>query len=533
MSNTLISAASKSVTQVDTPSSRCLFALGWADITPPSGIYQRMWGAARHDRATGVHRPLRATVALFAPIAADEPVADDALSAISLSKASALLQPSEGTAGGNAKRPPMPLQMLLALDHCVLGAVEHEQLIAHIAEASGQPKESILVVFSHTHAAGLMGLERVSLPGGDLIPGYLRSVAERSVELLKECVARLAPANIVYGQGWCDLAAHRDFFDQELKQFVCGFNPGAASDTTLVVARMTNDQGGLLATLVNYACHPTTLAWDNTLISPDFVGAMREVVEQATGAPCLFLQGACGDLGPREGFVGDTAVADRHGRQLGFAALSALVALPDAGTRFRYTGPVVSGATLGSWAHEPIAPCEAQRSRRWDLWRWRERLQYRQGLPTTGEVEAAWQRLQSDEVSARAAGDAPRASEARAMAERKQRLLHRLSQMPPGDAFPLQVVLWRLGDAFWLGVQGESYSLLQTELRRRFPGTPIVVASIAADWGASYLPSAEVYGTGIYQETIAVVAPGSLEQLITSVATRIAAAGGEPRPLGA
>jgi len=79
-----------------------------------------------------------------------------------------------------------------------------------------------------------------------------------------------------------------------------------------------------------------------------------------------------------------------------------------------------------------------------------------------------------------------------------------------------------MGDGFWLGVQGESYSLLQTELRRRFPGAPIVVASVAADWGASYLPTKELYGTGIYQESIAVVAAGSLEQLIESVATRIA-----------
>jgi hypothetical protein len=73
-------------------------------------------------------------------------------------------------------------------------------------------------------------------------------------------------------------------------------------------------------------------------------------------------------------------------------------------------------------------------------------------------------------------------------------------------------------------VQGESYSLLQTELRRRFSGTPIIVASIAADWGASYLPPSQVYGLGVYQESIAVVAAGSLEQLIESVATRIATA---------
>ena len=103
------------------------------------------------------------------------------------------------------------------------------------------------------------------------------------------------------------------------------------------------------------------------------------------------------------------------------------------------------------------------------------------------------------------------------MAERKNRLLHRLAELPSGDFFPLSVVLWRMGDAFWLGVQGESYSLLQTELRRRFPDRAIVVASIAADWGASYLPPREMYGTGVYQETIAVVAAGSLEQLIESI----------------
>jgi len=488
-----------SITEVNTPQSRCRFAIAWADITPPAGIYHRMWGAAKHDRATGVHRPLRATVAMFA---ASSP------------------SPPSGVRGISSEQ----LQILLALDHCVLGAVEHDQLISHIAQASGQPKETILVVFSHTHAAGLMGLERASLPGGELIPGYLSSVAERATGLVKECLGRLNPVGIVYGQGRCNLAAHRDFFDGGGKQFVCGFNPSAPVDDTVLVARVTNGSGELAATIVNYACHPTTLAWDNTLISPDYVGAMREVVEQATGVPCLFLQGASGELGPHEGYVGDTAVADRNGRQLGYAALSALTALPAAGTRFCYTGPVVSGATLGAWAHGPLPANETEHKKLWQLWRWREPLPYRPGQPKTEQVEAELKRFQADEDSARAAGDNQRAADCRAMAERKRRLLYRLSQLPRGDAFPLQVVLWRMGDVFWLGVQGESYSLLQTELRRRFPGTPIIVASIAADWGASYLPTKETYGAGIYQESIAVVAAGSLEQLIESISTRIAAA---------
>ena len=127
----------------------------------------------------------------------------------------------------------------------------------------------------------------------------------------------------------------------------------------------------VLATLVNYACHPTTLAFENTLVSPDYPGAMRELIERETGAPCIFLQGASGDLGPREGFVGDVAVADRNGRQLGFAALAALEALPPAGTRFEYAGPVISGATLGIWKHVPVDAATKARHATWRLERWR------------------------------------------------------------------------------------------------------------------------------------------------------------------
>ena len=467
-------------TEDPTPQSRCRFALAWCDITPPSNIYHRMWGAAKHERATGIHRPLRATVAVFSPLSGDE------------------------------------RQIVLALDHCVMGATEHANLVAQAAQIGGVAKEDILVVFSHTHGAGLMGLDRAHLPGGDLIPPYLQSLGEKAGALVKQCLASLKPAGIVYARGRCSLATHRDFWDG--KQFVCGHNPGVPADDTIIVARVTDDEGKMLASIVNYACHPTTLAWENTLISPDYIGAMRELVERDTGAPCLFLQGASGELGPREGFVGDTAVADRNGRELGYAALSALTALPAAGTTFVYAGPVVSGATLGSWKHQSI---DLAAKATWRLQRWHEPLKYRPGQPTSEQVQNDLANLQRDEAAARAAGDETRAADCRAMAERKNRLLHRLHQLPPGETYPLQVVLWHLGDALWLGVQGESYNLLQTKLRRRFPDKIIVVTTIAADWGASYLPPRELYDTGIYQESIACIAAGSLEQLIEAIANRI------------
>jgi hypothetical protein len=148
-------------------------------------------------------------------------------------------------------------------------------------------------------------------------------------------------------------------------------------------------------------------------------------------------------------------------------------------------------------------------------------LPYRAGRPTPAQVQDELRKFEQEGDVAHRSGNPARADECRAMAERKRRLLHRLSQLPPGEVFPLQVALWRMGEAFWVGVQGEFYSVFQTELRRRFPKAALLIATLAADWGASYLPQRETYGKGIYQETIAVTAPGSLEQVLDAVADRI------------
>ncbi|MDG8305843.1 hypothetical protein OK881_10655, partial [Streptococcus pneumoniae] len=84
-----------------------------------------------------------------------------------------------------------------------------------------------------------------------------------------------------------------------------------------------------------------------------YVGAMREIVEAATGAPCLFVQGASGELAPREQYTGDVAVADRHGRALGHAVLAALDGLPVPGEELTLNGVVESGAPLAIWTGTP------------------------------------------------------------------------------------------------------------------------------------------------------------------------------------
>jgi hypothetical protein len=79
------------------------------------------------------------------------------------------------------------------------------------------------------------------------------------------------------------------------------------------------------------------------------------------------------------------------------------------------------------------------------------------------------------------------------------------------------VTLWQLGDSFWVAVEGEHYQYLQRTLRERFPQHPIFVITIANGSRLAYLVTRDAYGKGIYQESIAVMAPGSLERLVEEI----------------
>ena len=468
------------------PTSQLRVGFGRADTTPPVGIYHRMWGAARHDRASGVHRPLVGDVLAFGALAG---------SGVELIRA--------------------------YLDGVGLAQREHDDLVRILAEAGGVSTDRVVVSYSHTHSGGVFYPDRIPLPGGKLIPAYLAQLGERLATACRQAVATLQPVVISYATGRCDLAANRDNWDEAFNGHVCGFNPDAPADDTVVVARLTDAAGKLFATLVNYACHPTTLAWDNSLISPDYVGAMRDVVETASSAPCIFAQGASGDLGPRHGFVGDTAIADKNGRQLGYAALSALQTLEPPLADFQYSGPVISGATIGVWANVPFDATRQAATSHFSGGSYLVELPLKpRPEPAALRTEIAqWEARQKD---ADARGDAIAARDFGARAERARRWLGRLAALPAGPTFPFPYWVYRLGDAVWVTTGGEPYNLLQTSLRQRFPERTIVVSPLAGAGAAAYLLPRDRYGKGLYQEEPSSLAPGCLEMLIETIGERIA-----------
>ncbi len=464
---------------------RC--GLGVVDITPPVGIYHRLFGAAAHERATGIHRPLQADVLALGPV-----------------------------------RGEAPLLVRVQMDHAGFVEAQHQRFRRLVSEAAGVAPEQVVLTCSHTHSGGWYVPDRFALPGGELIAPYLTELGEKLQQATRDAVADLAPAVLAYARGRCEVAANRDGWDEQAQCRVCGFNPDVPAADTVTVARITSGTGAPRACLVHYACHPTTLGWESSLISPDYVGALREVVQGATGQPCIYFQGACGDLGPREGFVGDPAVADRNGRWIGYAALAALESLGPPETDFQYQGPVVSGATLGVWSHVPI-PAE----RRAALTAFASDC-FTVELPLKPRLDP--ERLAAEQVAwahkanaAAARGDCLHARDCRAHAERAKRWLARLKDLPAGQTYPLTCSVHRLGESLWVITGGEPYHWLQRELERRFADYAVLVSPLGSDLQVAYLLPREEYGKGLYEEEPSALAPGCLELLGDALTERIEA----------
>jgi hypothetical protein len=483
-----------STTQVKTPTS--LLRLGYArcDTTPPVGIYHRMWGAARHDAADGIHRPLQADVLILEPI------------------------------GGDSSERILRLQT----DFVGLTNEQTDRLVANLAEASGTPADRILVTHSHSHASGVYAPNRKSLPGGDLIEPYLDELNKKVIAAADEALASLDEATITYAVGRCNMAANRDYPDEQNGIYATGYNPDREADDTVLVGRVTDAAGNARLIIVNYACHPTTLAWDNTLISPDYVGALRETVEQNANVACCFYQAPCGELGPKDGFVGDVEVADRNGKQVAHAALSALFSMGPARTDFAYAGPVVSGATIGTWEWREQS---ADRVSETSVFRGGNQKVGLEmiDLPSLQSLQSDLARFTEAQAEADERGDVVAARDTGARAERCRRWIGRLEQLPVGQAFAFGFTVYQFGDAVWVICGAEPYNWMQTELRRRFPTLTLMISSIAGDSQVAYLLTRDSYGKGLYQEEPSALAPGCLEALTDAITDHIESVTGHTR----
>lgn len=247
--------------------------------------------------------------------------------------------------------------VIAALDVVFVPMLFADRIRAEIGERLGIPPSHVLLNYSHTHLGPMFPTWQVEdMPQ--------RAIQSQYVEYLQSVLAGLAsvawqnrkPARLGSSRGEAPLGVNRREKMPD-GSVIIGENPNGAIDRTIDVIRIDELSGKPLAVLTSAACHTVVLGPKTLLLSPDFIGPARDVIEPAIGAPSLFLQGAAGNINPACGIGrgGPEQFEDAHrlGLMLGGETLKVWAQIRTHNCR----GPrqvVRSVAALSTWEYEPL-----------------------------------------------------------------------------------------------------------------------------------------------------------------------------------
>ncbi len=432
--------------------------VGRGNITPPVGIEHAGWGAQVHERAEGVHLDLWVTVLVV-----------------------------EGEHDTFA---------ILDYDLMIITVEDSDRIRADVAGVVGTDPANIRVSFTHTHAgpvwSNFLG-DRSGRAGSELVAGYRETVWSQTLGAVHQAMGSLRPARMAAGWGESSIAVNRRLRAPN-GTVVVGQAPGRFRDPKVMVVRFDDTDERPLAALVCYAAHPIVLAFQNRLISPDFPGVAKRVVEQLTGATCLYLQGCAGNMMTTEALTGDLGAADRMGTRLGAEAAKVFTRIRTLPTRRRFDRVVESGAPLGIWVDDPLPDREP-------LVRVIERrieMPVRRTTPPL-EAEAEAEQLSRRFLDLQASG----ASEAEVLDARyraRRALIRAAWARLCGGRTSLDTTLHgiRIDDVALVGFPGEPFSETGVRVREASPFGYTHMAGYT-NGVTGYVPTAEEFARGGYE----------------------------------
>lgn len=439
-----------------------------ADITPPFGIAHAGWGAQTHQRAAGVDLPLWATA----------------------------LALSDG----------VETVVIVDIDLIYLWDTEAPGALAAVTRLTGLPQSHIRLAYTHTHSGPINGATWSSWvkEGAEMVPAYDAMLEQQIAGVARQALARLRPARIAAGAGEARINVNRRFQRPEDGAVICGRNWGGPVDHQVQVLRIDGADGAPLAAVVNYACHPITVGPDSELITPDYPGVTKRVVEQATGATCLFLQGATGDIGPIQGCArGGQGEYRRLGSMLGHEASKIWWGLEPRRRRERYAGTLESGSPLALYEDEPLDDLDATLR----VGTREVRLPLKPFAPV-GALESATREHVERLDHLRATGGDLEAIRAETMLAKRAAMRADLARRNEGNTHrTVTLQTFALGDSIALPVvPGEPFCQIGMAVKAGSPFAHTLFAGYA-NVGWAYIPTADAYPLGGYEIEITPFAP--------------------------
>ena len=296
-----------------------LAGVGRSDITPAPGTPQGGWGAQTKQRSVGADLPLYATALVLS--GSGETVA------------------------------------IVDVDAIGFDAEWTTNILNAISELTSLPRERIRFSCTHTHSGPNTFRIPLLTEGLEMALGYLRNLPHQIAGAVWQAMQNLVPVRVGASQGSCDINVNRRLRLPDGRVLMARNWEGAV-DRTVRVLRFDDLEERPVATIVHYACHPTTMAWQDQHVTPDYPGMAKRVVEEQVGGTCLFLQGATGCIGPRRGFTGDLSVYRKLGKILGLEASKVALNMETVPREERLLGVQQSGAPIGIYEDTPHEPAD-------------------------------------------------------------------------------------------------------------------------------------------------------------------------------
>lgn len=192
---------------------------------------------------------------------------------------------------------------LVSSDICLVSPSEYDYVAALLQKKLGIDPLQFWWSVTHTHSApevGVPGLPAVFL--GDrykhnVDTSYTRLVEETLIKGLEEAIQKLEPVTLGVGWGFSQANINRRTWGTDNKA-AFGMNADGAVDRKIGLLRLEKQDGSLMALIANYAIHSTVLGPQNLKISGDVTGNVASYIEEKTGAPLLFINGAAGNMAP-------------------------------------------------------------------------------------------------------------------------------------------------------------------------------------------------------------------------------------------
>ncbi len=402
--------------------------------------------------------------------------------------------------------------VLIGLDIPIIRPQAATKMRQAVAQAVGTTPESILINVSHTHAGPHTHTGGIKIGGdqrdhSDNELAYIDQLPGLVVESARVASQELHPVRVGASVGSSDLGVNRRERAPDGRT-ILGWNPEEYCDRDVGVLRVDRDDGSPLAIVVNYACHPVVVGPEDLAVNPDFPGPMRDFVERATGATCLFLQGAGGNVLPLQGFFDHSGPEVVFGERLGVEALHTAAQIESSVTEIKKLD-YGSVTPISLYRRTSVDPQPDQAlgvaTRVVDL--------PLKDLPTTDSLE-----LELDKYR-RAVWEAQEAGAGREVvnpleyhvnwAEEAMRILKGGDVATTVPAF-LQAI--RIGDSVIAAVPGEVFSEIARQVKDRSPATTTLFAGYS-NGVISYLPTAAEYPYGGYECDYAHHSYGLVEQV--------------------